>query len=45
MGKQGTDQKAEPEQVIRRQLRRVSARHRSLATEVWRGQGEATCMD
>lgn len=45
MGKQRIDQKAEPEQVVRRRLRRVSARHRSLARELWRGQGEATCTD
>ena len=43
MGKQRIDQEAEAEQVVRRQLRRVSARHRSPAREGWRGQGEATC--
>jgi hypothetical protein len=45
MGKQRIDQKAEPGQVVRRRLRRVQTRHRSLAREMWRGQGEATCTD
>lgn len=45
MGKQRIDQKAEPEQVVRRWIRRVSARHRSLARDVWRVQGEAMCTD
>lgn len=43
MGKQRIDQKAESEKVVRRRQGRVSARHRSLARQVWRGQGKAVC--